>query len=509
MIKRISWNIIGQLVAFACSLGISFFLSPFVVNNLGTEVYGFVNLANTFTSYISLFTVAITSMLSRYVTIEYSKKNFDGASQYFSSALITQGILAAIILLPALFLTYNLESVVNISTTYVFDVKILWGLIFLSFLISLPGGCLSVGSFASNRLDLKSIVTVVSNLTRVIILVITFVIFTPHVWYVGLATICSEIITICGDYILKKKQTPEICLSVKSFRKENIYDLVIVGVWNSISRLNQILTTGLDLILTNLFINGYEMGILSIAKSVPAQLGNLSGSIYAAFEPGMTIEYANENKQSFANTTRYAMKLNGFLCAVPIIGFTCFGKAFYSLWMSSLTETEVNKVFLLAILTLLPQIFEIYIQPLYAVNTITKRIKLPVIINLFAGILNVLIVFTLLNISQLGVYAIASVSSIIGIIKIFTFYPLYAAKSVGINWRSFYLPLIKGVINTFALIILFEIVLINITIATWTKLIIVALCCGAGGYILSFFIIFDNQEKNKLFAMLKNRMLKN
>ena len=52
-----------------------FFLTPYIVDNLGQETYGFVGLANNFSSYITMFTVALNGMLSRYVTVEYSKKD--------------------------------------------------------------------------------------------------------------------------------------------------------------------------------------------------------------------------------------------------------------------------------------------------------------------------------------------------------------------------------------------------------------------------------------------------
>ena len=78
--KRLTTNLIGQLTSFACSLGISFFLTPYVVESLGRDAYGFVGLANSITGYITLFTVAINGMLSRYITIEFNKKEYKSAS---------------------------------------------------------------------------------------------------------------------------------------------------------------------------------------------------------------------------------------------------------------------------------------------------------------------------------------------------------------------------------------------------------------------------------------------
>ena len=104
MNKRITLNLIGQLCTFACSIGISFFLTPYIVDNLGQETYGFVGLANNFNSYITMFTVALNGMLSRYVTVEYSKKDYESASGYLSTAIITQIILAIVLFIPMMIL---------------------------------------------------------------------------------------------------------------------------------------------------------------------------------------------------------------------------------------------------------------------------------------------------------------------------------------------------------------------------------------------------------------------
>ena len=508
MSKRISLNLVGQVVSFLCSLGISFFVTPFVVSGLGKEVYGFVNLATSFTSYITLFTIAITSMLSRYVTVEYHRKKYEHASQYFSTAVITQLLLAMILLVPAMLFTSSMEQYVDISPNNVFDVKILWALVFLSFLISLPGGCYSVGSFASNRLDLRAVVTIISNIVKAAVLILAFLMFPAKVWYIGIATILAQIITIVGDKKKKKRHLPQVELGLRHYKISSIYDLVVVGIWNSFSRLSQILNTGLDLLLTNIFINGTEMGLLSIAKAIPAQLGNLAGSVYNAFEPSMTIVYSEDVKDEFVNITQYAMKLNGFICCIPMMGFLCFGKAFYRLWMPSLTTQEIDKVFILAILTMLPQLLEIYVQPLYAVNTITKKLSIPVVVNVLQGLMNIILVFLCLKTTLLGVYAIAGVSSILSIIRICTFMPVYAAKCVDSNWGCFYGPLVRGLINTFCIVSLFTLVVLVVDINSWAKLIFMAVICGMFGYLVSLNIMFKKEERRRFVNTVRSKIYK-
>ena len=57
--NKISFSIFVGVATFGISLCISFFVTPIIVDKLGSEAYGFVSLANNFVSYAALITVAL------------------------------------------------------------------------------------------------------------------------------------------------------------------------------------------------------------------------------------------------------------------------------------------------------------------------------------------------------------------------------------------------------------------------------------------------------------------
>lgn len=506
--KRLSLNLIGQLSSFVFNICISFFLTPYIVATLGEETYGFVGLANNVTSYITLFTVAINGMLSRYITVEYTKKNYDEASGYLSTAVITQGVLAAVLLIPMMLLGSNVERVFNVSSGILSDVRLLWILIFLSFLLRLSFSGFGSATYAKNRLEIRALISILSSGIRSVVLIITFIFFTPHVWYIGFATILANIITILLNCYYKRKLLPNVKVSVKKFNFRYIYKLVVVGIWNSLNQLQQILCSGLDLALTNLFINGSEMGLLSIAKAIPTQITSLISTISGTFDPTMTISYGKGEMDDFLHQTKFAMKFSGFVCSVPILGFIAFGKTFYSLWMPSLSAAEITKIHILALLTLLPQIFSVYIYPLYTVNTITTKLKTPVLVSIGIGLLNVILVFILLKTTNLGVYAVAGVSSILWLFRIFLFVPSYAAWSLGIKWTTFYPTLFKGVLNVLVVGTVFVLISKIFTASSWISFVILCLLSGGLGYVLCFCCLFNKNERNRAWNTVKVKFLK-
>ena len=108
--KRMGINLLAQVVSFALNAAINFLLAPYIVRYISDEIYGFVGLANTFTSYITIATVALNSLHSRYVTINVAKKKYDKASEYFSSLTIANTVMALILVIPSAILIVFLNA---------------------------------------------------------------------------------------------------------------------------------------------------------------------------------------------------------------------------------------------------------------------------------------------------------------------------------------------------------------------------------------------------------------
>ena len=501
--KQFSINFITQILSFTINLAISFLLTPYVLKHIGKDVYGFVNLANNFTGYITVFTVALNGMLSRYVTISYAKNDYDSVSRYMSSVLLTNVGIMLIILPISLVFIINLNKFINLPSSASQDIKILFLFIFLSFCMNLPGGCFYSCTYAVNRLDKANISTLLSSALRIGILLVMLLNLTPHVWYVGFATIMSTGYLIIAYKYYQKKYMPEVRIAFKYFDWKTVKELVGIGIWNSISHLSQLLLTGLDLVIANVMVNVLSMNLLSYAKMIPSQLISLLAAISGIFAPVMTIAYGKGNKKEFINEINFAIKCSGFLCSVPIIGLVVFGETFFSLWLNSLSVEEIHTIAILSILTILPQIFSVYIYPLYAVNTITTKIKLPVIVTIGYGILNVIIVYWLLCVTNFGIYVVAGVSSILSVLYVFFFVPNYAAYTIDISRLTFYKPLFRGLVCNMVLIVIFNIFHLIYPIKNWLSFFSICIIAAGVGYLSTFFILFNRQERGKLVSFIQ------
>ena len=501
--KRLMINLAASIIAFIVQMGISFILTPILVEKLGDEAYGFIGLANNFVSYATVLTLALNSMASRFITIAIHQGEKKKANIYFSSVFIMNIIVSILVLIASTIMIVNLEKILNIPAYLDKDVKITFALAFTNFILSLLSTVYTIATFVKNRMDLSYIQQIIGNLLKVVVLVMVFAFFQPKIYYIGMGAIVYTLYVFIANIKLTKKLAPELKIKIKDYKWKYIVELLKSGIWNSLNNLSTILLQGVDLLITNIFIDSASMGILSIAKTIPTAITTLLATISNVFLPQFTILYSKNKKEELVNETKFSIKILSLIMIVPIAGFIVFGRSFFALWLPSKSEAEIIQIQILSILTLLPNLVSSYIYTLYAINTVTNKLKVPVTVTLVIGIVSVILTYILLKTTNLGVYAVAGVSSILLLGRILIFVPTYAAMNLKVKLTTFYKPLFKSIIVSIFIILMFAVGEYFVQINTWTNLIFIAILFGIIGYGLSFLTLLNKHEKIKIINKVK------
>lgn len=501
--KQLVINLCAQIITFFITLGINFFLSPFIVKNLGVEANGFISLGNNFVGYAVILSTAINSMASRFVTIHYVKKDYKTSNEYFSSVFFANVILSLVLLIPSVVLVLFIEQIIDVPSSLVTDVKILWSFIFLNFLITLLTSVFSVSTFATNKLYLSSIRNIISQFIRVIVLVVSYTFFPKYIWYIGFASILQNIYTGFTNYQYTKKLTPELKIKSEYLKKEKIKDVIGSGVWNSINRLGSVLLESLDLLIANIFIGSADMGILSVAKTIPSMITNLIGTTISVFMPSLTIDFANSDKNALVKNMKMSMKITGLFTCVPIAALVIIGESFYSLWQPTL---DPHKLQILAILTVSGILISGCFNVIFNIFTVTNKVKLPAMVQVATGALNTVIVLILVNISDLGIYAVAGVSSVLCIIKNLCIIVPYGCKCIDVKPTMFYPPLLRCLASTAVTIGIGFMVTHYINIQNWFTLILSGVVFAIIG-LLNYLIICTNKEERQYMLNIFKKII--
>lgn len=503
--KRLVINMTAQLTAFIVNLGISFVLTP-IVDKMIPNSYGFVNIANQFVQWAQVVVSALNTLASRYITIHLHKGEEQEASEYFSSVFFANMFMAAVFLVPAVFVIVFIDRMFQVPAGVLGDVQILWAFVFLNFFISIITSVFSTSTYSMNRLELSSIATIVTELARLGVLYIAYRVFSPYLFYIGVASVVSTSLMAFANAGFTKKLLPGIKITVKNFRLDKVKELVSLGAWNSVTRLGQMLLDGLDTIIANIFINPEAMTILSLAKVVPTTLSSLMGTMVGVFAPSITIAYAKGDKKELMDTLKSSNRIMIFMMSIPIAFVTAYGDKFFRLWLSYKTAAEVKEIYVLSVLSMGVLFVSASIQVLYQVFIITKKIKLNSIVIVASGVITTTIVFVLLNTTNLGLYAIAGVSVVVGLIRNMVFTPIYAAKCLEVKWTTFYGDIFMGLASIGIITVVAMLSKLVLPMDNWITFFLCGGFMGCVALVLNFFIVLRKAERQMVLGKVMSKL---
>ena len=504
--KRFILNLIAQAVVFCINLIINVFLTPYIIQNLGMEAYGFIGLVNNFVSYLSVVTVALNSLAGRFITLAYYKKEEDRVQQYYTSVFLANVFLGGLIFGLSIVLCVYIHHLINVPVNLVFDLRITIILAFLNAAISLVSVVFSVSTFIKNKLYYTSLAQMLGHMLRLTIILSAFAFFTAHMWYYSIGAIGYGILVLALNMLCAHKLLPELKIRISYFNLKRILEIVKSGIWTSLESLNKLLQTGLDLLITNIFISAAAMGLFSVAKQIPLVLTQIPQLIASIFNPELAKLYAEKKKDELVKNLLFTIKFLSFIMIVPLIGFVVFGQEFYSLWLPSKSEEEVKTIQILSILTILPLLANAYVEGLYYANTLTNKIKGSVLITFGFSVASITTEFILLVCTQFEpLIVIAGTSSVFMLVRNIVVTPSYCSHVLNVPKTVFYKPLAKSIVVSICILGVFLCIHHFFIIRSWKSFFVVCGFSALVGYAFAWSILLDKEKRKKALKILRRR----
>ena len=151
--SKFNITIFSNLLSILVSIFISFVITRYFVDYIGKETYSYYPIANNFSTYFSLFFVAINVSSSRYIVIKYLNKEIKEAQSYYTTIFISCLILSVFVFLLEMIFYFNLSRILNVPHYLLKDVKTLFLLIFLSSICHGIGASFNAIYYVKNRMD--------------------------------------------------------------------------------------------------------------------------------------------------------------------------------------------------------------------------------------------------------------------------------------------------------------------------------------------------------------------
>lgn len=441
--KQFIINTISTVLNLLIQMAISFFLTSYLIRSIGSTAYGFYGMANSIVNYALIVTNALNSMAARFIGYEIHNENREKAQRYFSSVFFGDLVFALVIFLPTVVAIWNLEGLINIPDDLIKDVKYLFFIVFANMCCNMICAVFGCVYTIKNRLDIQSILSIISNIVKAGLLVFLYVKFVPSIVYLGVATLVATIILSISNIHFTRKILPDIKVSISLVSLKSIKEIVLSGIWNSLNQLSFTLLHGLDLLLANLMVCAESMGVLSLAGTIPGVISMCINSLANLFTPNLLKYFSKQQYDLLLHEIKNSIRFMTVISCVPISFLIAFGVPFFKLWTPG---TDIKMLYILSILVILPQFSGGAICSMNYLYTVANRVKWQSIVLLCTGLLNVGIVYFLLKFTDLGVYAIVMVSAIIGFFRNFLFNAPYAAHCIKQKISVFWPDMFKSLL---------------------------------------------------------------
>lgn len=493
--KQLSINLFASIVAYVVQYAISLVLTPYIIKELGVDGYGFVGLSTQIIGYSSLITIALNSMASRFISIEYYKGNIVNANKYFSSVFLGNIIIGTIIIIFSCILVVYLDIFINIPKNLVSDVKILFAFLSLNSVLGILANVYAVSTFIKNRLDYANVRNIIGNIIRAFVLLCCYSFFVPKVWYFGFTSIICTIYIFITNYKFTRRLTPDLYVRKDCFEKTYIKNLVLSGSWNVLTRLSRIFEDGLNLLVANLFVGAKLAGTLALSMTVPTMVNSVCAMMASNFAPSWTKLYANDDKDLMLKEVLKSIRIMSFFTSIPIAVFYVYGKTFFSLWTPS---ENAEELYWLSVAGSFVMLFAMPLESLWNVFTITNQVKkssINLLENSVVMFVIVMIGIFVVEDNMIRLFIIASTKSIVATIRTLTFLTIQSAKCLKYPAFTFYPPVFRNILCVVLTCLISRYIKDFAISNSWGGLIIGSGITCMIGFVLNYFVALSKTDR--------------
>ncbi len=505
---QIRRNLIFNAFNLFANILIGILYTPYLVKHLGIVAYGILPLTLIINQCISVLTNSMTSSLTRFYTIALQQGELDRASQSISTALGVILILFMVMLIPLGFIVLRLDSIFTIPSELVEQAQILFIFTISSFFISMISSILNITMYADNRLDHLNIIKIARAVLKFAFVVLLFICFKSDIIYVGYANLLTEIVVLLFSiYFFHRISRGRIRLNFRNFDKTVLLSMLVMTTWVIVIQIGDMGLYRIDALIINIFWSTTESGIVGAFSELGSYIMAALAVITSVFGPLILIAYSNDRHEEVVQMTIDRSLLVGVISAIVVGVMIGFSSHIVKLWLGEEFETYHTWLIIKAILI-----------PFYTASGVFSfvcrawnKVKIPAIIAILLGAINLTAVFLvakLMSPNHIAIPIILSIGTIMGVLQCYilngwhlgTIYPSLRGRLFK-NFLS--ITLVLGVVSLLSYGIgrIFH----NMGIS---EFVIVAFVSAGIFFLGTLYLVLNKEQRSYLWGLIHIKKLK-
>lgn len=433
-------NIFSNWAMMFVSMIIAFFMSPFLVHNLGKEQYGIWALVLSIISYSAFWDAGMRQSLARYIPKYYAVKDFLKLNQVLSSTNAVYALTGTLVIIGTLIIAFFFAGIFNVSKELLPVLRITLIIIGLNealrfFFITRS----ALGPF--HRYDIGNAIDILCAIANALV-VVYFINKGYDLITLAIITMATALTKFTIRSVYQKRLVPEAKYRIKYIDKQTIKELFEYGLVSFFIVVAWMVIFSSDNIIIGIFQTTTEVTYYSIALTLITYLRTLMSSIGVPLVPAVShLEATSSLGEINALHTKLSNYLY-YLTATICVGIVLFGSNFIYLWMGPDFQKTVNVLHILIIpaAIYLPQVTS---------NSILLGIgKHRPLLYILIGEATSKIALSLILIQFWGIYGVALGTAIPQTVVYLFIYPRVYHKITKASLSRFYLNSLKMIITS-------------------------------------------------------------
>lgn len=441
---RVGRNVFSNWTAFLVNMVVSFFLSPFMVHQLGPSGYGIWVLVGSLTGYLGVLDFGLRPTTVRFVSKYRTLGDDLMVNRVVNTILLILSIVAAVVVLASLILSFFASGFFKIPEEFHGQFRWIIIIVGLNVASSFPFSIFGSMLAALERFDLTNAIQVVVFLMRALLLVV-FLKLGGGLVAVGVVVLSAGISTFLLESRFCLKLYPMLTINPRLADRESFKMIFAFSGYAFVMNIASRLSLQTSAIVLGAMISAEAITYYSIGSTMIDYLLILISYMSTTVLP---IASGLDAKQDF-DKLKQLLVIGTKYCVAVILpvsfSYLIVGEEFINLWMGPQFGEVSSKV--LAILTC--GYFGFLSQ--FVANSIfvgSGKLKYLAYLNMALAVVNVGL--SIILVKWYGIFGCALGTAIPLLINGSLFYPIYACRIVKIGlWeyflRSYFRPLAASI----------------------------------------------------------------
>lgn len=493
-------NVVSNWVSIFLNIAVGFFLTPFIITNIGKTGFGIWTLIFSIIGYYGVFETALIPAITHYIARYLGQKNQESINETASTAILIFVIIGAAIIIVSFFIAAPIADVMNITEEnrdlFIYVIWILGIATGIKFPSSVFGAIINAHE--------QWVAYNFSIIARVVIrAVMTIVLLLMGMGIQGLAyaTLCSIIVEFIFNFIIYKYYAPEITMSFSHIKIKMLRLLLIYSGIMTIIKVSNLIRFNIDSLVIGKMIGLDEIGVYQIATLLVSYSAALIYSAMKVLTPRFSKLFGAGEKEKLKILFIRSLAISTFFSfGVVLLAFT-LGARFIYLWVGEGFKDAIPVLWIL----LTAYSIELAQNPAGGLlKSINKHLVIAIaqIIEAMANL-----TLSILLAPQYGIMGVALGTAIpMIIVKLFV-QPIYITRIMKINIFHYYKSiLIHGALVVVLICAAFYTgIIMNEEVLTGINALVYIIIAGiiiGGIYLASSLVIMGREDRTFLLTLI-------